>query len=81
MCHLPDKLIMLWKKYQQLILRIGTINIHQYLSNILVHEQCTLPAVRLKKWRKDTGDFEDSIIVGCDGLFGFLVQSHTKIHL
>ena len=60
---------------------IGTINIHQYLSNIMVYEQCTLPAVWLKKWRKDTGDFEDSIIVGCDGLFGFLVQSHTRIHL
>ena len=59
-------------------MRIGTL---KYLSNIMVHEQCTLPAVRLKKWRKDTGDFEDTIIVGCDGLFGFLVQSHTGIHL
>ena len=42
----------------------------------MVHEQCTLPAVWLKKWRKDTGDIEDSIIVGCDGLFRFLVQSY-----
>ena len=43
----------------------------------MVHEQCTLPAVWLKKWRKDTGDFGDSIIVGCDGLFGFLVYTES----